>query len=389
MFMDKRTGSILFLIVATELIGFGLIIPVLPQLALKFNTSSIMIGLLMASYSIAQFFAAPLLGYFSDKIGRKPVLLLSKFGTVLSYLILAVSQSYTLFLIARLLDGFTGGNISVVRAYVADVTSEKDRPKGMAIIGISFGFGFIIGPAIGGLIYQNNLDHTLAALIAGGASLLAFIFTLLFLKEPKKRASLKKKPSLVKGLLSIKKPAIQIIFAVYFIYMVVFSGFETSFSIFTSNLFLFTTKQNSWLFMYAGILALFIQGGITRFTPKNLQRTTYVGITILAFSFLGLAITFRIWMLLGFLFFLSLGVAIMNTYLPSLLSSHIDDDNQGLVMGLYEGVGSLCRVIGPIMAFTIILEFPRHTYFLYAVLLILGALLLSICLKTNQNKVKD
>ena len=147
--MNKRTGFILFLVVATELIGFGLIIPVLPQLALKFETSSFMIGLLMASYSIAQFFSAPLLGYFSDKIGRKPVLLLSKFGTVLSYMLLAVSQSYTLFLMARLLDGFTGGNISVVRAYVADVTTEKDRPKGMAIIGISFGFGFIIGPAIG------------------------------------------------------------------------------------------------------------------------------------------------------------------------------------------------------------------------------------------------
>ncbi|RAP38816.1 hypothetical protein DID80_01795 [Candidatus Marinamargulisbacteria bacterium SCGC AAA071-K20] len=384
--MNKRTGFILFLVVATELIGFGLIIPVLPQLALKFETSSFMIGLLMASYSIAQFFSAPLLGYFSDKIGRKPVLLLSKFGTVLSYMLLAVSQSYTLFLMARLLDGFTGGNISVVRAYVADVTTEKDRPKGMAIIGISFGFGFIIGPAIGGLIYQNNLDHSLAALIAGGASLLAFIFTLLFLEEPKKHKEIKKKSSLIKGLMSLKNPSIQVVFAVYFIYMVVFSGFETSFAIFTSNLFLFTTKQNSWLFMYAGILALFIQGGITRFTPKNLQRTSYIGIAILAFSFLGLAITFRVWMLLGFIFFLSIGVAIMNTYLPSLLSSYIDKDKQGLVMGLYEGVGSLCRIIGPIMAFTIILEFPRHTYFLYAVLLIFGALLLSVGLKGKKTK---
>lgn len=387
--MTKKTGFILFLIVATELIGFGLIIPILPQLALKFEVSSFAIGFLMAAYSLAQFFAAPLLGILSDKIGRKPVLLLSKFGTVMSYLLLAASQSYTLFLVSRLLDGFTGGNISVARAYVADVTSEKDRPKGMAIIGISFGLGFVLGPAIGGFVYQENLDHTLAALIAGTASLVAFFLTLLLLKEPKKHKEVQKRDPLIKQLLSVNNVSVQIIFLVFFIYMLVFSGFETSFSVFTNRLFLFSAKENSWLFMYAGILAIFIQGGLARFTPNNLHRTTYIGFGFLAFSFLGLALTFRVWMLFAFLFILSIGVAILNTFLPSLLSTQVSKEKQGLVMGIYEGLGSLCRVLGPLFTYTMVIDYPRHTYFLFAVLLLFAGTVISIGLKpANQSDSK-
>jgi len=148
----KKPFFTIFLIVATELIGFGLIIPILPQLALQFNPTGLQLGILLSAYSFAQFFAAPLLGGLSDKWGRKPILVLSKAGTVVSYVILAFSGSYSLFLVSRLLDGFTGGNIAVARAYLNDITAPEDRAKGMAIIGISFGVGFIIGPGIGGAV---------------------------------------------------------------------------------------------------------------------------------------------------------------------------------------------------------------------------------------------
>ena len=140
----KRPFSILFLIVATELIGFGLIIPVLPQLALQFNVSTILIGVLMGAYSFAQFIASPILGTLSDRYGRKIILIISKLGTALAYVIMAKSQSYEWFLAARLLDGFTGGNIAVARAYIADITTAENRAKGMAVIGISFGIGFLL-----------------------------------------------------------------------------------------------------------------------------------------------------------------------------------------------------------------------------------------------------
>ena len=181
----KHSFFIVFLIVSTELIGFGLIIPVLPQLASQFEIDYFFIGLLMASYSIAQFISAPILGHLSDKFGRKPILILSKLGSVISYIILAFSSQYWMFLVSRLLDGFTGGNISVARAYLVDITDKKNRAKGMAIIGISFGIGFILGPALGG-VFHGGSHVIVTSFIAGGLSLIALILTILFLQEPDK-----------------------------------------------------------------------------------------------------------------------------------------------------------------------------------------------------------
>jgi DHA1 family tetracycline resistance protein-like MFS transporter len=198
---SKASLGILFLVVATELIGFGLIIPVLPQIAISFEADPTLLGVLMAAYSFAQFIAAPLLGALSDKYGRKPLLVISKLGTVFAYILLALSQSYVLFLIARLLDGFTGGNISVARAYVADVTSAENRSKGMAVIGIAFGTGFVLGPALGGFLFREGGGHFVPALVAGSLSLIAAILTILFLKEPEKRQESKSAASqLVSGI---------------------------------------------------------------------------------------------------------------------------------------------------------------------------------------------
>ena len=164
--MGNKPLFILFFVVFTELIGFGIIIPVLPQLAKTYQLNYFSLGVLMAAFSFAQFIAAPFLGHLSDKFGRKPVLIFSKAGTMLAYCILAYAQTYWVFLFARLLDGFTGGNIAVARAYVCDVTLHKDRAKGMAIIGIAFGLGFIVGPAISGFFYTEALGHWMISLIA-------------------------------------------------------------------------------------------------------------------------------------------------------------------------------------------------------------------------------
>ena len=132
-------------------------------------------------------FANPILGSLSDKFGRRPVLILSKLGTMLAYIILANAFTYWVFLFSRLLDGFTGGNISVARAYVADVTEPKDRARGMAIIGMAFGTGFILGPALGGILFSMFDTHTIPCYFAAGLSAIAVIFTVLFLEEPTKK----------------------------------------------------------------------------------------------------------------------------------------------------------------------------------------------------------
>lgn len=378
----KKSFLVIFLIVATELIGFGLIIPVLPQLAAQFETNRWLLGVLMASYSFAQFLAAPLLGSLSDKWGRKPILVASKLGTVAAYALLAYANTFTLFLIARLIDGFTGGNISVARAYITDITTPENRPKGMAIIGISFGVGFIIGPALGGLVYATPDGQWLASIVAGSLSLMAAVLTMLLLDESKKVSKSSESQPLLPVFKQIwNQSSIRLICITYCIYMIVFSGFETSFSMYTDALFGFTAKQNSQLFFYIGLLALFIQGSISRKASPKLRQFTLFGFAAVSIGFWCLSVSGSLPTLLASLAILSLGISLINSYLPSLLSLYCPDDQRGQVMGVYEGIGSLSRVIGPMLAYSVILAGPRSGYFSYGIILMMTLVFLASLLK--------
>jgi MFS transporter, DHA1 family, tetracycline resistance protein len=384
----RKAFIILFCVVATELIGFGLIIPVLPQIAKKFSLSGTSLGILLAAYSFAQFIANPILGSLSDRYGRRPILILSKLGTCIAYIIMANAFSYYGLLVARLLDGFTGGNISVARAYIADITSPENRAKGMAVIGIAFGTGFIIGPGIGGLIYASSSSHSMAAYIAGSLSLIATLLTLFFLKESKdfskeetsdsdKEHTQTATPLLhrlwgLSRLVSTK--IIGIILATQFIFMSIFSGFETSFSVFTETIFGYTETENSLLFFYVGILALLIQGGITRKAFRNLSLGVSIGLGITAVSLYGLSLSNTLPRLGVSLALLSLGIALVNTHLPALLSIHSDDKKAGKVMGIYESIGSLSRIIGPLLIYISFFNNLGLAYQCYAIILTLSIL---------------
>ena len=350
---QKRAFLTLFLVVATELIGFGLIIPILPQLAAQFESSGLLLGFLMASYSIAQFISAPILGKLSDRYGRKPVLMFSKLGTVLAYIILAFAQSYSLFLVSRIIDGFTGGNIAVARAYVSDITTKKDRPKGMALIGISFGVGFILGPALGGLLYGLESGHMIPALVAGSLSFLAFLFTVFLLEEPTRKKEMGSPVKFLQALPQVaKSPAVLIICGVQMMYLILFSGFETTFSIFTHRLFQFSIQDNSLLFFYIGFLALIFQGYLSRKASSKIKSVTLFGLVVLSASYILLGINNTTTGLYIVLIFMSMGISIVNTYLPSLLTLNSDERSTGLVMGVYDSLGSLGRIIGPLVVYT-------------------------------------
>ncbi len=344
----KRNYIILFLLVATELIGFGLIIPVLPQISQKFTSSGILIGILLSSYSFAQFFAAPLLGQLSDKFGRKPILIFSKFGTIISYIILSQSTTYWGLLIARCLDGFTGGNIAVARAYLADITPAEKRSKAMALIGLAFGTGFIIGPAIGGLCYSVSNNFSIAGIIGAGLSLLSLILTQLFLKEPSKK-QISKRLKFKENMSSIPKKA-TILLIIYFGSMMIFSGFETSFSVYTEYKFNFNESNNSILFFLIGIIAFVVQGSFTKIAIKPIDKA--ISIALLAIG-ISLIMTNTIQSLVPSLMVLTLllfGIAILNTHLPAELSGMME--NKGFILGLYESVGSIARILGPLIIFT-------------------------------------
>jgi DHA1 family tetracycline resistance protein-like MFS transporter len=383
--LPKKSLFILFIVVATELIGFGLIIPVLPQLATQFNVSSFYLGILMAAYSAAQFVAAPFLGALSDRYGRRPILLLSKLGTIFGYGVLAVSHSYSLFLLSRIIDGFTGGNISIARAYVADVTTPENRPKGMAVIGIAFGVGFILGPALGGFLYSFANGQTIAALTAGGFSLLAFILTYFLLEEPPHRKVTESTFSLLKtGFKAFGSPIVQCICLAQLLFMLAFSGFETSFSVFTQHKFGFNTVQNSWLFVYAGLMTLVVQGYITRKKTAQPKKMVLMGLVLTACGFSSLAASQQLVTLCIGIGLMALGMGIVSAYLPSLLSTSTPQEHQGSILGFYEGIGSISRVFGPLAAFSLFSVSPSFCYTLYAVTLAAIALLFSFLPKNNE-----
>lgn len=376
---SKKALMTLFLVVATELIGFGLIIPILPQLAFKMGFGHWTIGILMATYSLAQFFSAPILGSLSDQYGRKKLLIFSKIGSVLGYLLLAISHNFILFFLARLIDGLSGGNISIARAYVSDITPPEGRAKGMAFIGIAFGTGFILGPALGGLLYGFGNSQFVPALAAAGLSFLALILTIYFLKEPEQRTpSTSALKNLQNGASVLKSPLILAICGFHFVFMSLFSGFETSFSVFTHRLFGFTEKQNSMLFVFAGLTTLLIQGSIARRSFKNLRLVVWLGSVLTAFGFFGLGLAGSLKFLLASLACLALGVGLVGAYLPALLSIHTEKNKEGLTMGIYEGIGSLSRVVGPLLVFGLFAYPPSSAYILFSGLLFLvGGLFLA------------
>lgn len=379
--MDKTKKAFLtlFLVVATELIGFGLVIPILPQIAFRYHVSDFYLGIMLASYSFAQFFAAPILGKMSDIYGRRPILIISKLGSALSYVILAFSTNFWWFLLARSLDGLTGGNLAVARAYAADITTPENRSKGMAIIGISFGLGFVLGPALGGILYGVGQGHTVAALVAGALSFIAFLFTVFLLEEPERRSESRSALSKLSKISILKTvPLMMILCGVQLAYMIIFSGFETTFSIFTELVFKFTAQNNSLLFMYVGIMGLIIQGYLTRKTFKNYFTLVSIGLLLFCSGIGTFSVVSHIPYLFLGLTLTAFGAGLVNVFLPAWLSQHADPDSQGQIMGIFESIGSLSRILGPLLAFSGIIHPIPLLYKAYGLILFAVIILLSI-----------
>src|SRR5471030_2956105 len=181
-----RPLLIIFLTIFVNLVGFGIIIPLLPFYAETFGASPAVIGLLFAVFSLCQLVAAPALGDLSDRLGRRPILVFSLAGTVVSFVMLALAHSITMLFLARIVDGLSGGNISTARVYVADITAPKDRARAYGIIGAAFGLGFIFGPALSGILAKTSLTAPIWA--AAGLTLVATVMAWLWLPETVHRA---------------------------------------------------------------------------------------------------------------------------------------------------------------------------------------------------------
>ena len=287
---NKRSPlSLIFTTVFIDLIGFGIVIPVLPVYAERFGASAWVIGWLLGIYSGVQLLCAPLLGKLSDRIGRRPVLLVSLLGTSLGFLLMGAARSLSLLFVARIIDGATGGNISTALAYIADVTSPKERSRKMGIIGAAFGVGFILGPAIGGLLGHFSLaaPFYFAAALAFGNSIAVFFY----LPEslPPEHRQKEKGSSFFQTLRSSERNFL-LILTTYFLTTAAFSLLTATYPLFTERRFGYGVIENGYIFASQGLLSAFIQGGLLGWLIKHFRekRLVFLGTFLLAVNLFAL-----------------------------------------------------------------------------------------------------
>jgi DHA1 family tetracycline resistance protein-like MFS transporter len=388
----------IFLIVFVDILGFGLILPLLPYYAETYGATTWVTGLLVASYAAAQLIGAPLLGRLSDRFGRRPVLLLSILGTAAGFLILALAEpiGQTLgglfgaaaavngFIIAimffsRILDGLTGGNISVAQAYITDVTDTESRAKGLGLLGAAFGFGFIIGPAAGGLL--STWGYAVPAYVAAALATLNVIAVYLFLPESltnARRAEMASKPrpeiSLRALAAAFNRPRVGPILHTRFFYGLAFAMFTSIFSLYAAGGPLNLSPQSTgFVLAYVGVLSAIVQG----FAIGKLAKR-YPEVTLMLASAVAMVVGFFLWglvpnvlLLLIVLLPLSIGGGVMNTILSSVLTKAVPGEEVGGTLGLATSVESSTRVIAPALGGFLLAQFGAWGPALFSALMML------------------
>jgi len=250
---------IIFVTVFIDLLGFGIIIPLLPFYAESFGASAFKIGLLGTSFSLMQFLFSPIWGRWSDRIGRKPIILVGLMGSCLSYLGLALSTSLTLLFVSRIVGGIAGANIPTAQAYIADVTTPENRAKGMGMVGAAFGLGFIFGPAIGGVL--SRFGPQTPMWFASALCFSNFVAAWFLLPESRSVSAETKSLGRMEAFRhAMTKPALLILLTLYFIVTLAFSGFETTFALFSEARFGFTSSTIGFLFAFIGVVLALVQG---------------------------------------------------------------------------------------------------------------------------------
>jgi DHA1 family tetracycline resistance protein-like MFS transporter len=349
----RRPLAIVFVIVFIDLMGFGIVIPLLPLYAEHYRPSPLAFGLLLSSYSAMQFFFAPVLGRLSDRFGRKPILVLSLAGSAAGYLLFGLARSLSLLFVSRVIDGISGGNISTAQAYVADVTAPEERTKGMGLIGAAFGLGFIFGPAIAGLTVP--LGESAPGIAAAVLSALAMIATIAFLPEPSRHSaegSRLASRSLDLGgfVAAVRRPVVALILAIFFLITFAFSNFEATFSQFLHDTLRLSAAHVAFLFVYVGFLVAAVQGGLVHRLAKSLgeRRLIVAGSFLVAAGLAVLPLSLSVPLLLLLLVPLTLGIGASNPSLSSLISKSVDVEERGSILGAYQSMSSLGRILGPI-----------------------------------------
>ena len=354
--MNRKLLTSILLVVFIDLLGFSLILPLLPYYAETFNASEFVTGLLIAVYALMQLIGAPILGRLSDRYGRRPILLISVFGTFLSFLLLGFANALWILFAARILDGITGGNLSVAQAYISDVTDAKNRAKGLGLIGAAFGVGFIIGPVTGGILSQYG--YNVPAFVAGGLALINFVLIYAWLpesltKEKREQLGGQKKPSVTLDALvtALKRPFTGSLLITRFFFGLAFAIFQTIFALYALAKFNLTARDTGFVLTYVGVLSVFVQGFLVGRLTNRFREDHLItfAVALMAVSLLGWALAPSVFWLLVVLTPTSISGGILNTLLSSTLTKAVAPQEIGGILGLSASVESSTRIIAPIL----------------------------------------
>jgi DHA1 family tetracycline resistance protein-like MFS transporter len=369
--MKRSPLIVIFTTVFIDLVGFGIVIPVLPFYAegSTFNATPRTVGLLFASYSIMQLIFSPILGGLSDRFGRRPVLFISIIGTGIGFLILGLANTLALLFIGRILDGITGGNISTAQAYIADITTKENRAKGMGLIGAAFGLGFIFGPAIGGILSRWGIHVPFffaAGLCFANALLLYFTLPETVTPDHPARTSATRGRGISQLIRSLKQPRLAFVLVIYFMFVVAFSIMTTSFSLYVMFRFGYDAQHTGYIFAYVGLVSVIVQGGLIGRLVKRFGEMPLVVFGALCFSlslfavpYVGPAAGGLAGLLIGGGVF-ALGNSLATPALTSLASKSVGESEQGTVLGVTQSVASLARAVGPSLAAVLINSRAAH-----------------------------
>jgi DHA1 family tetracycline resistance protein-like MFS transporter len=360
--MRRSSLLVLFLVVFIDLIGFGMVIPFLSFYAREYGASGVAVGAVVGVYSIMQFFFAPIWGRLSDKIGRRPVILISVTASCLGYLLFAFARSFTLLFASRVIAGAGGANIGTAQAYIADATSSENRARGMGLIGAAFGMGFILGPPLSGILSHVGTTHGMAGNLLPGLAATAMSFTALviaaFVLGESKRAGTAVRSAIppqfdkrVWMMLAHRRLLLTII-ATLFLTLLSVSGMETSVTLHARDRFHFQQKDLAYFFLFMGIIVGAIQGGLIGRLARAVGERTLVAIGAVSFT-IGLALVPEVWrvpMLYVVAFFIAVGQGLCYPSLTSLVTKASPPEEHGSMLGIATAVGSLARFVGPILS---------------------------------------
>ena len=344
----SRPLLIIFLTILVNLIGFGIIIPLLPFYAQTFGASPLTIGLLFASFSVSQLFASPVLGAWSDKWGRRPVLIFSLVGTVVSFVMLALAHSLAMLFAARIVDGLSGGNITTARAYIGDIATEENRAKSFGMLGAAFGLGFIIGPGLGGLFAR--ISYTAPIWAAAAITVVATLLAWFWLPETVHRVNAVS-GSPWRALRELSgRPGLRLLLTIDFLYWASFAVYQTTFALFGARRFGFDATHTGYLLAAFGFLGVLVQAGLVGPVVKRLgeKRTLEIGLVFAAVGWGGSAMTHSLPLFITMLVPGALGIGFCNPSLVSLVSGAGGRHEQGRVQGAAGALESLGRTIGPV-----------------------------------------